>query len=143
MSEFREVSEYLPDVVHRIIDITSFPAAEKIIKRLGGTTFKFKKTPFYFDLLKDLIGEEDAEKLRQYFLGCEVYIPRCEVALRVLRNRRFKADFDYLTQEEKKSARKAIFELCPKYQISDRQGWEIVSSAIATNSLHHSQDVLF
>ncbi|HHT7695718.1 Mor transcription activator family protein [Pasteurella multocida] len=120
-----------------------FLLLKRLLKDFVELHLSLSSPPFYFDLLKDLIGEDNAEKRRQYFLGCEVYIPRCEVALRVLRNRRFKADFDYLTQEEKKSARKAIFELCPKYQISDRQSWEIVSSAISTNSLHYSQNALF
>ena len=63
----------------------------------------------------------------EVFRGEWVYIPRCETALRVLRNYRFKADFDYLTQHLNISGRMAMLELCPKYQLSDRSGWEIVA----------------
>ena len=92
----------------------------------------------YFPRLKKaLIGQESAVKLRHYFQAEEVYIPRCEVALRSLRNERLKADFDHITQTEKKSGRTAMLELCPKYKLCDRQAWEIIyassSPAISTS----------
>ncbi|MFS7554038.1 Mor transcription activator family protein, partial [Pasteurella multocida] len=78
--------------------------------------------------LKELIGKESAIKLRTHFQSEEIYIPRCDVALRVLRNQRLKADFDYLTQREGKSGRMSMLEICHKYKISDRQAWDIVYS---------------
>ncbi|VEH67120.1 Uncharacterised protein [Rodentibacter pneumotropicus] len=40
-------------------------------------------------------------KLREVFRGEWLYIPRCQTALRVLRNYHFKADYDHLTQTKK------------------------------------------
>ena len=125
-SKFESVAEYLPEIVLEMVELVGFVEVEKIIHQFGGTTFRFTDGAVYFPKLKALIGVESAVKLREYFCAEEVYIPRCEVALRLLRNERLKAHFDFITQNEKKSGRTAMLELCPKYCISDRQAWEIV-----------------
>lgn len=125
-SRLESVAEYLPEIVLEMVDLVGFVDVEKIINQFGGTTFRFTDGSVYFPRLKELIGLESAGKLRHYFNAEEVYIPRCETALRLLRNERLVADFDFITQGEKKSGRAAMLELCPKYQLSDRQAWEIV-----------------
>lgn len=139
-SELQEVSGYLPDIVHQMIDVIGFKAVEKVIRNFGGATFCFTDGIHYFPKLMELIGRENALKLRRYFNAEQVYIPRCEVALRILRNQRLKSEFDYLTQEKKKSGRMAMLEICPKYQLSDRQAWEIIHSFSRTQ---HTQTPLF
>ena len=125
-SELESVAGYLSEIVLEMVDLVGFADIEKIINQFGGTTFRFTDGAVYFPRLKSLIGAENAIKLRNYFRAEEVYIPRCEVALRLLRNERLKADFDYITQTEKKSGRTAMLELCSKYNLSDRHAWEIV-----------------
>ncbi|HDR1020968.1 TPA: mor transcription activator family protein [Pasteurella multocida] len=141
MSEFREVSEYLPDVVHQMINAVGFHDVEKIINKFGGTSFRFSDGEHYFPKLIEVIGEKSAVTLREYFCAEIVYIPRCIVALRMLRNQQLKADFDYLTSEEKKSGRLAMLEICPKYKISNRQAWEIINSFRRENKI--KQHALF
>lgn len=125
--KLEDVAELLPESVQQMVDLVGFPAVEKIITHFGGATFRFTDGAYYFPKLKELVGFESAVKLRDVFRGEWLYIPRCQVALRVLRNYRFKAEYDYLTQTQHKSGRMAMLELCPKYQISDRSGWEIVA----------------
>ena len=127
VENLEDVAELLPETVQQMVDLVGFPAVEKIITNFGGATFRFTDGVHYFPKLKALIGLESAVKLREAFRGEWVYIPRCETALRVLRNYRFKADFDCLTQHLNKSGRMAMLELCHKYQLSDRSGWEIVA----------------
>ena len=127
VANLEDVAELLPETVQQMVDLVGFPTVEKIITNFGGATFRFTDGEHYFPKLKALIGLESAVKLREAFRGEWVYIPRCETALRVLRNYRFKADFDCLTQHLNKSGRMAMLELCPKYQLSDRCGWEIVA----------------
>ena len=127
VANLEDVAELLPETVQQMVDLVGFPTVEKIITNFGGATFRFTDGVHYFPKLKALIGLESAVKLREVVRGEWVYIPRCETALRVLRNYRFKADFDYLTQHLNKSGRMAMLELCPKYQLSDRSGWEIVA----------------
>lgn len=125
-SQFEQVSDYLPQVVLDMVQLVGFDKVEKIVRQFGGVNFCFTDGKVYFPRLKALIGLESAVKLRRYFSAERVYIPRCEIALRLLRNARLKADFDFITQQEKKSGRVAMLELCPKYQLSDRQAWDIV-----------------
>lgn len=127
VANLEDVAELLPETVQQMVDLVGFPTVEKIITNFGGATFRFTDGVHYFPKLKALIGLESAVKLREVFRGEWVYIPRCETALRVLRNYRFKADFDCLTQHLNKSGRMTMLELCPKYQLSDRSGWEIVA----------------
>lgn len=133
-TKFENVAQYLPSVVHEMVSIAGFPDVEKIIKRFGGTRFRFTDGTHYFPKLRDLIGKDNSIKLREYFCSEEVYIPRCDVALRVLRNQHLKADFDYLTLKEKRSAKMALLDICYKYQISERQAREIIASFNQTNT---------
>lgn len=125
-SKFESIAEYLPEIVLEMVELIGFVDVEKIINQFGGATFRFTDGSVYFPKLKELIGLESAVKLRHYFKSEEVYIPRCEVALRLLRNERLKADFDYITQGQKKSKRTAMLEICQKYNVSDRWVKEIV-----------------
>ncbi|HHF4380701.1 Mor transcription activator family protein [Haemophilus influenzae] len=127
VESLEDVAELLPETVQQMVDLVGFAAVEKIITNFGGATFRFTDGVHYFPKLKALIGLESAAKLREVFRGEWLYIPRCQTALRVLRNYRFKADYDYLTQHLNKSGRMAMLELCPKYQLSDRSGWEILA----------------
>ncbi|QOF68315.1 mor transcription activator family protein [Actinobacillus sp. GY-402] len=111
-----------------MIDIVGFADVEKIVKAFGGVTFRFTDGLVYFPRLVELIGMESAVKLRDYFRYEHVYVPRCEMALRMLKGYQFKADYDYLTKIEKKSGRVAMMTLCPKYKISDRTGWKLIKN---------------
>lgn len=119
---------HLPDVICDMADIIGFAATEQLVKALGGATFWFGKgrhdTP-RLAMLCRAIGEPNAYQLIKTFGGEKIYIPRCDKALRRLRDARFKADF-MLLKEDGISSIMAITELCPKYQISDRTAWEII-----------------
>ncbi|PJG83784.1 mor transcription activator family protein [Caviibacterium pharyngocola] len=124
--QLEDVTELLPDIVQDMIRLIGFADTEKMIKTFGGVTFRFTDGVVYFPKLVELIGRDKAIKLREFFRCEHAYIPRCEVALRMLRNYNFKSDYDRLTQIERKSGRQAMLELCPKYQISDRLGWSLI-----------------
>lgn len=126
-SEFENVAEFLPESVREMVDIIGFCAVEKLVRKFGGGSFKLSdRSALYFDKLAEVIGKESAEKLLQYF-GCEeIYIPRCDKALKILRNQRFYAAWCALKEERKLSGRMAMVELCPQFEITWRTGWEIV-----------------
>lgn len=122
-----DVKQYLPEIVQQIGDIIGAENLEPFLKQFGGTTFNFSKGRDYFPILKQALGAELANKLQAFFDGEKnVYIPFCVVALRVLRNARIKADFDYYTQEQGLSARKTMLKLAPKYHLSDRALWKVI-----------------
>ena len=63
--------------------------------------------------------------LLRVFGGEELYVPRCEEALRELRNEQFRHEFLVLTEREGVSKLMAMSALCPKYKISERTGYTI------------------
>lgn len=129
-----DVKECLPSIVHEIIEQIGFVDAGKLVEEFGGVTFCFTDGRCYFPKLIQCLGRESAVKLRDYFRHEQVYIPRCDAALRLLRNVRFKADYDILTQAQGKSGRVAMLELCPQYGFSDRYGWDVIRKLSLTTA---------
>ncbi|MFZ7016490.1 Mor transcription activator family protein [Klebsiella pneumoniae] len=86
------------------------------------------------------MGDHNAQLLFKNFGGFPLYLPRCETALRELRNQRFLAEFDTVRQEGTSSLM-AMTLLCPRYGFSDRFGWELLSKR--KKSLSTRQQSLF
>ncbi|WP_346556896.1 mor transcription activator family protein [Mannheimia haemolytica] len=126
MAEFERVEHYLPESVKEIVDLIGLSATEKLIKAFGGFSFQFSKGKVYFEKLKDVLGEEDAEKLYDYLRSNIAYLPRCQTALRLLRNERIYTDYCRMTEQEGISGRLAIMQICSKYGVSDRIAWDAV-----------------
>lgn len=131
MISIKDLQHLLPPIILEIIEIIGINDTLKLIKVIGGTSFKFsvgaKDCPRY-RILCEAIGTTQTSKLLERFRGSDEYIPRCEAALRAARYEQFKHEFLHLTQFEKKSARMALLELCPKYQITERTGWKIIGN---------------
>lgn len=72
-----------------------------------------------------------------YSGGEELYVPRCEGALRELRNEQFRSEFFDLTERQGVSRLMAMSALCPRYQISDRTGYNIVGSRTQVADQQH------
>ena len=126
MSEFESVAAYLPPIVLEIVEIIGFEQTEKLIRKLGGASVRFSCGQYYYPKIVEAVGVENAKLLRHYFGGKQdPYIPRCSEALRMLRNQRFKAEFDKL-KSENMSGRMIMVELCPKYGFSERHAWDII-----------------
>lgn len=121
-----DVRRYLPETMQEIVNIIGVENLEKFLNNFSGSTIRFTRGDVYFPLLENCLGAELAGKLVDYFEHEFVYIRRCHVALRILRNYRFKAEYDYLTQDKGMSGRQAMIVLAPKYQLSDRALWGIL-----------------
>lgn len=144
MAEFESVEHYLPETVKEIVGVIGFPATEKLIKECGGTTLYFSnltREMVYLDKLKEVLGSENALKFKSYIGECDLYLPRCDIALKMLRNQQIYMDFCHLTEDKKQSGRVAMLQLCPKYGLSDRTVWDIVRSFQQEH--HHIQTPLF
>ena len=123
-----------------IVGVIGLPATVTLVKSFGGTGFYLTRNGLDYERVVSAVGEVLAKKLTEYYQAAYFYLPKCDVALRVLRNRAFNADFLALT-ESGKSGRAAMIELCQKYKLSDRHGWEIVYSFRRTPT--HKQAMLF
>lgn len=129
--EFKRVRHLLPETVQGIVDVIGLQATMALVKAIGGARFKFgkgKEDTERLHILFASIGEAKTYELLRVYGGEELYVPRCENALREMRNERFRNDFLNLTEVEGKSGLMAMTELCPKYGISERTGYTIVRS---------------
>lgn len=127
-----QVTELLPPAVVQIADLIGFPATEQLLSAFGGTTFPIGKGLRAMGanraaLLRDTIGDEKTHLLIKNFGGEVLYLPRCDRALRELRNRRFLAEFSEV-RDQGASSLMAMTLLCPKYGFSDRFGWQLLSN---------------
>lgn len=120
----------LPESIQRIAEVIGLDGAERLVQAIGGARFKFGKgrqNTARMKLLHKALGKEDAEKLAAVFGGDELYIPRCTVQLRKVRNRRFRAAFMALTDGGKTSKAMALTELCPQFGLSHRTADKILA----------------
>lgn len=125
-----EVKDLLPDSVVVIAGLIGFDATAKLIDRLGGRSFPIGKAMSSrgarrLNLLKDTIGEDNANVLSNHFGGAPLYIPRCDKAFREWRNWQFLAEIDRL-KSSGISTVEAIETCCSDFGLTDRKAWEIL-----------------
>jgi len=120
----------LPESMRQIAEVIGLDGAEKLVRSIGGARFKFGKgrhNPARMKLLRQAVGKAGSDKLAAVFGGDELYIPRCTVQLRKVRNRRFRAAFMALTDGGKTSKAMALTELCPQFGLSHRTADKILA----------------
>lgn len=135
--ELEQVKALLPDSVITIAELIGFPATAELLRVLGGTTFPVGKGLRAMGagrakLLRETIGEENARLMTAHFGGEVLYLPRCDRALRELRNRAFLGEFESLKKSGVSTPR-IMTNLCPKYGFSDRFAWGLIKTYSHTN----------
>lgn len=143
--DIEQVRELLPDSILQIVELIGYPATSALLAKLGGVTFPFYKGLSEHDsaraaLLREAIGDENVRILVKHFAGEVLYVPRCDRALRELRNRAFLNEFDELCKSGV-SALMVMTRLCPKYGFSDRFAWGLLADNRAKKL--NSQSSLF
>ncbi|KNC89693.1 mor transcription activator family protein [Trabulsiella odontotermitis] len=135
--ELAQIEALLPESAKMLIHVLGYPATSKLINRFGGVTLAGKsgaareRTGGVHAMLREVLSEEEIKKLIAYLGEEQFYIPRCDSALRQLRNARFVAAISE-RQDDGLSIRQAMAILCPRFGISDRQGWKLVSDKAST-----------
>lgn len=130
--ELAQLDNLLPESARILIHVLGYAATSKLINRFGGVTLAAKsgaareRSGGVHAMLRDVLTEDESRKLIAYLGADQFYIPRCDVALRQLRNARFVAAVAE-RQEGGLSIRQAMAVLCPQFGISDRQGWKLIS----------------
>lgn len=129
--DLKKVKDLLPPVVIELTELIGYPATESLIKQLGGITFPVGKcledmSPLRAELLIAAVGKENALTLCKIYGGGLVYLPRCDAALRQLRNQSFLDELAAL-RDSGTSMLMALTGLCPRYGFSDRYAWKLLS----------------
>ncbi len=138
----------LPRVIRQIVDAVGVAVALQLVETFGGATYrvpmrKNEAGEAQFQRLARVIGEAAAMRLVEVFGGQELYFAMCAEALRELRNREIRAEFDRLTQTERMAAMRAVAEMAPRYRKSDRQIWRILNETDRDGPATDQQAKLF
>ena len=80
-------------------------------------------------LVGDIIGEDNARKLRDAYRATTLYIPNCKGALIQARNMALTRDRDMLAGQGM-CERDIVFRLAIRYGISDRYIWQILKNPV-------------
>ncbi|UJB30284.1 Mor transcription activator family protein [Chromobacterium sp. Beijing] len=124
-----DVKHLLPEMAQLIATLIGLPKAARLIDVWGGTTFPVSKNKrregqIRYEALAEVVGVEAADKLTAHFGGEVLAIPRCAVAMREVRDRLIRAEFDELTREH--PAVHAVNQLARKYQMTERNVWMVL-----------------
>ncbi|PZE13175.1 hypothetical protein DMX10_11650 [Pseudomonas sp. 57B-090624] len=125
--------DLLPSAVQRIADAVGLAAALRLVEQLGGTSWYFaqghgRHGQARVAALEEIVGEDAARRLT--FLMNErevVYIPKCDKAIRRLRDAEIHRQFDQAVREGV-STNTVVNELARTYEMSDRHVWRILKT---------------
>lgn len=125
----------LPATIQTIVGLIGYGQTMALVGDLGGQDFRFptagSRKSANWEHLVELIGTRDADRLVRNFDGSEVYIARCNQALKADRNRGMIARYDTLLQEGL-SSRGAVSVLVREFRLSNRQVKKIVNGPVPT-----------
>ncbi|HGG6754233.1 TPA: mor transcription activator family protein [Salmonella enterica subsp. enterica serovar Java] len=130
ITDFSSVKHCLPDSAFELVDVLGWPAAMRLVSLFGGVSLSGtsgrarERTGGVHQMLREALTEDEVKKLIRHFGSEGFYIPRCDVALRELRNSRFIAELD-ASVAGGLSTRQALARLCPRYGFSDRYAWSL------------------
>lgn len=130
--KLEQVEYLLPEMARLIATLIGLPRTLSLIEAWGGTTFPVSKNKrrdgqIRYDALAEVVGVEAADILTRHFGGEVLAIPRCAAAMREVRDRMIRAEFDVMTREH--AALFAANQLARKYQMTERNVWLVLKKA--------------
>lgn len=136
--QLEQMQALLPQQIHEIAQVIGLPDALRLVEQLGGTTWEFAKGgnrpgQIRVAALGDILGEETATRLTRHLGGEKIYIPKCDTALRRLRDLEMNRQFEQAVREGV-SANTVVNELARAYKLSDRRVWGILKQAFGDTS---------
>ncbi|MOA08775.1 Mor transcription activator family protein [compost metagenome] len=138
-----QVKGLLPKQLLEISEAIGLPAAQRLVEELGGTTWPVAKGVrrlgiIRHEALKEVVGETAANIMAARWANVPLYIPKCDAALRRVRDLEINAQYVQGVREGI-SANTLVAELARTYKLSDRRIWEILKqpSPEAMGDLFH------
>lgn len=121
----------LPETARALIGLIGYPAAQELIRALGGRTVTFSKGKraegqAQYEFIVEITGREAADTLSEHFDGTPVYIPRCAKVLRTERDRRIIEEYDAATRQV--SGRTAVAAIAERHCMTDRNVYRILTA---------------
>ncbi len=145
-SQLSHLQNLLPPSIHEVAAVIGMPATLRLVERFGGTTLPLPKGAnrigrSSLQALAKQIGDEDAHKLAHHCAGEPLYVPKCDVALRRIRDLSICERFETAVREGV-TANKIVMILAVEYKLTDRWIWKILKetppeTASQTGDLFH------
>lgn len=117
---------HLPISAQRLVAVIGLPLTLLLVEKQGGRTFRLFHTGASIDRLINAIGSAAAGKLFGVFGTDPFDVPKCEDALRDVRDAEIHAQFDVLTNVDGRSARDSVRLINDLYHLSERHIWRIL-----------------
>lgn len=132
MINLAQLKRVLPQQVLDIAEAIGMPATQELVEALGGTTWpvaqgKSRSGIIRHEALIGIIGVDAADIMAKHWANVPLYIPRCDVALRSLRDYKINTEFEQGVREGI-SANILVAELARSNKLSDRRIWEILKT---------------
>ncbi|WP_137971885.1 Mor transcription activator family protein [Pseudomonas sp. F(2018)] len=138
-----QVRSLLPQQIQDIVEAIGFPATQRLVEELGGTTWPVAKGVrrlgiIRHEALKEVVGEDAANIMAKRWANVPLYIAKCDAPLRRLRDMEINRQFEQAVREGV-SANVVVNELARTFGLSDRWIWAILKqpSPEATGDLFH------
>lgn len=130
MQSLDQVKGLLPRQLLEIAEAIGLPAAQRLVDELGGTTWPVAKGVRRLGVIRhaalvEVIGERAANIMAERWANVPLYIPKCDAALRRLRDLEINRQYVQGVREGI-SANTLVAELARSYKLSDRRIWEIL-----------------
>jgi hypothetical protein len=122
---------HLPDSAQRLVALIGLPATVVLVEKHGGKEVRLYVRGDSVKRLGEVIGQQAAERLHDYF-GREPFdVPRCTAALKGLRNTKIHATYDQMTATAGLSGRTAVHTIVEQFGLTERQVWRILKMSSA------------
>lgn len=146
MSGLSSVAHLLPPLARELHGLIGIVPTLRLVEEMGGQQFPVSKNQrrqgaIRFERLAEVVGIGAAQAMTRHYGGCVISIPMCADALRELRDRELRADFDRITTEH--TANHAVAVLNRKYRLTERHIWRIVKCSDRQHQSDARQAELF
>lgn len=114
--------DHLPPVAREILALVGHESLVRLVNKWGGVHLDFPRYPSSFgrstvvEQLADEIGQADAHRIANHFLGVRLHVPKCAKALRVITERKIRDELDKGTPAH---------ELARRFDTTERTIWRI------------------
>lgn len=129
-----QLHSLLPPSIHEVAAVIGMPATLQLVERFGGTTLPLPKgaNRLGISALKALakqIGDVPAQALAHHCAGEPLYIPKCDAALRRIRDLTICERFEAAVREGT-TANRIVADLAREYKLTDRWVWNILKTTV-------------
>ncbi len=134
--DLRDLRHLLPESVAQMAAVAGWEAVLRLVSRFGGTHFpvganRTRQGRLLHARLAEEVGEAAAARLERAYAGQRsLWLPKCDGALRELRDRAVRRGFDRLS-DEGFSSPEATALLALEHNLSQRRVWDILKKTDA------------